>query len=90
MTKKELKKEVQEIMLATNGSNGDYVVALCQISQAISELDEPKECEMIYKDEYYGDDFAKCSQCGMLYVGKVSAYYDFCPECGSKIKRGEE
>lgn len=41
MTKQELIKKCREIVLKTNGGNDDYVVALCQIANAISELDEP-------------------------------------------------
>lgn len=41
MTKQELIKKYQEIILKTNGGNNDYVGALCQIGNAINELDEP-------------------------------------------------
>ena len=40
MTKQELIKEYQEIVLKTNGGVDDYVVALCQIANAINELDD--------------------------------------------------
>lgn len=40
MNKQELIKKYQEIVLKTNGGNDDYVVALCQIAQAINELEE--------------------------------------------------
>lgn len=43
MNKQELQKKYQEIVLKTNGGNDDYVVALCQIANAINELDEPKD-----------------------------------------------
>ena len=43
MNKQELQKRYQEIVLKTNGGNDDYVVALCQIANAINELDEPKQ-----------------------------------------------
>ena len=43
MNKQELQKKYQEIVLKTNGGNDDYVVALCQIANAINELDEPKQ-----------------------------------------------
>lgn len=43
MNKQELQKKYQEIVLKTNGGNEDYVVALCQIANAINELDEPKQ-----------------------------------------------
>ena len=40
MNKQELQKKYQEIVLKTNGGNDDYVVALCQIANAINELDD--------------------------------------------------
>ena len=43
MNKQEWQKKYQEIVLKTNGGNDDYVVALCQIADAINELDEPKQ-----------------------------------------------
>ena len=43
MNKQELQKKYQEIVLKTNGGNDYYVVALCQIANAINELDEPKQ-----------------------------------------------
>ena len=43
MNKQELQKKYQEIVLKINGGNDDYVVALCQIANAINELDEPKQ-----------------------------------------------
>lgn len=43
MNKQELQRKYQEIELKTNGGNDDYVVALCQIANAINELDEPKQ-----------------------------------------------
>lgn len=43
MNKQELQKKYQEIVLKTNGGNDDYVVALCQIANAINELDELKQ-----------------------------------------------
>lgn len=43
MNKQELQKKYQDIVLKTNGGNDDYVVALCQIANAINELDEPKQ-----------------------------------------------
>ncbi len=43
MNKQELQKKYQEIVLNTNGGNEDYVVALCQIANAINELDESKQ-----------------------------------------------
>ena len=43
MNKQELQKKYQEIVLKINGGNDDCVVALCQIANAINELDEPKQ-----------------------------------------------
>lgn len=43
MNKHELQKKYQEIILNTNGSSDDYALALCQIANAINELDEPKQ-----------------------------------------------
>ena len=43
MNKQEIQRKYQEIELKTNGGNDDYVVALCQIANAINELDEPKQ-----------------------------------------------
>ena len=40
MNKKELQKIYQKIVLKTNGGIDDYVVALCQIGNAINELDD--------------------------------------------------
>lgn len=40
MNKKELITECKKIILNTNGGNDDYVVALCRISNAISELED--------------------------------------------------
>ena len=42
MSKEELFKKYQEIVLKTNGGADDYVVALCQISNLIKEFDEEK------------------------------------------------
>lgn len=43
MTKEELQKIYQTIVLKTNGGIDDYVVALCQIGNAISELDNQQQ-----------------------------------------------
>ena len=51
MTKQELQKKYQEIVLKTNGGNDDYVVALCQIGNAINELEEPlQELQALKKE----------------------------------------
>ena len=42
MSKEELFKKYQEIVLKTNGGADDYVVALCQISNLIKEFAEEK------------------------------------------------
>ena len=42
MSKEELFKKYQEILLKTNGGADDYVVALCQISNLIKEFAEEK------------------------------------------------
>ena len=42
MSKEELFKKYQEILLKTNGGADDYVVALCQISKLIKEFAEEK------------------------------------------------
>ena len=43
MSKEELFKKYQEIILKTNGGADDYVVALCQISNLIKEFAEEKD-----------------------------------------------
>ena len=43
MSKAELFKKYQEIVLKTNGGADDYVVALCQISNLIKEFAEEKD-----------------------------------------------
>ena len=43
MSKEELFKKCQEIVLKTNGGADDYVVALCQISNLIKEFAEEKD-----------------------------------------------
>ena len=43
MSKEELFKKYQEIVLKTNGGADDYVVALCQISNLIKEYAEEKD-----------------------------------------------
>lgn len=43
MNKEELQKTYQTIVLNTNGGIDDYVVALCQIGNAISELDDQQQ-----------------------------------------------
>ena len=43
MSKEELFKKYQEILLKTNGGADDYVVALCQISDLIKEFAEEKD-----------------------------------------------
>ena len=43
MSKEELFKKYQEILLKTNGGADDYVVALCQISNLIKEFAEEKD-----------------------------------------------
>lgn len=43
MNKNELQKTYQKIVLKTNGGVDDYVVALCQIGNAIGELDDPQQ-----------------------------------------------
>ena len=45
MNKQELQKKYQEIVLATNGGNDDYVVALCKIACAINELEDTKDLQ---------------------------------------------
>ena len=42
MSKEELFKKYQEIVLKTNGGADDYVVALCQISDLIKDYAEEK------------------------------------------------
>lgn len=43
MNKNELQKTYQKIALNTNGGIDDYVVALCQIGNAIGELDDQQQ-----------------------------------------------
>ena len=43
MSKEELFKKYQEIVLKTNGGADDYVVVLCQISNLIKEFAEEKD-----------------------------------------------
>lgn len=43
MSKEELFKKYQEILLKTNGGIDDYVVALCQISDLIKKFAEEKD-----------------------------------------------
>ena len=43
MSKEELFKKYQEILLKTNGGADDYVVALCQISNLIKDYAEEKD-----------------------------------------------
>lgn len=43
MNKNELQKIYQKIVLKTNGGIDDYVVALCQIGNAIGELDDQQQ-----------------------------------------------
>ncbi len=43
MSKEELFKKYQEIVLKINGGADDYVVALCQISNLIKEFAEEKD-----------------------------------------------
>ena len=43
MSKEELFKKYQEILLKTNGGADDYIVALCQISNLIKEFAEEKD-----------------------------------------------
>ena len=43
MSKEELFKKYQEIVLKTNGGADDYVVALCQISNLIKEFSEAQD-----------------------------------------------
>ena len=43
MSKEELFKKYQEILLKTNGGADDYVVALCQISNLIKDYSEEKD-----------------------------------------------
>ena len=43
MSKEELFKKYQEILLKTNGGADDYVVALCQISDLIKDYAEEKD-----------------------------------------------
>ena len=43
MSKEELFKKYQEILLKTNGGADDYVVALCQISNLIKEFAEAQD-----------------------------------------------
>lgn len=43
MSKEELFKKYQEILLKTNGGIDDYVVALCQISDLIKDYAEEKD-----------------------------------------------
>ena len=45
MNKQELQKKYQEIVLAINGGNDDYVVALCKIANAINELEDKKDLQ---------------------------------------------
>ena len=96
MNKQELMKECNKIILATNGGNDDFVVALCRISEAIGRLDEPsrEECEFIEwsvgDDRDYGGcvDGAKCTNCDYFEAWYCDCdKFNFCPNCGSKIKR---
>ena len=43
MSKEELFKKYQKILLKTNGGADDYVVSLCQISNLIKEFAEEKD-----------------------------------------------
>lgn len=85
MNKYELIKKCNEIILKTNGSNEDYVVALCQISMAINELDDLKleECYPVDVELENGVTYWGCSNCGEQIYGS----YNHCPNCGKKIRR---
>lgn len=45
MSKEELIKKYQEIVLKTNGGIEDYVVALCHIANAINELEDTTDLQ---------------------------------------------
>lgn len=46
MSREELFKKYQEIILKTNGGADDYVIALCQISDLIRDYSEEKDQQL--------------------------------------------
>lgn len=96
MNKQELMKKCNKIIRATNGNNDDYVIALYSILEAISKLEESKECDYFTAPYNYGEstdiDYNVCNICNYHEQcnDKVKSNFDvwnYCPNCGSKIKR---
>lgn len=62
MSKEELFKKYQEIILKTNGGADDYVVALCQISDLIKDYAEEKDQQITDLQKQLADLEAKLAE----------------------------
>ena len=66
MSKEELFKKYQEIVLKTNGGADDYVVALCQISNLIKEFAEEKDQQIADLETKLAESKNQCQECKHL------------------------
>lgn len=66
MSKEELFKKYQEIVLKTNGGADDYVVALCQISNLIKDYVEEKDQQIADLETKLAESKKQCQQCKHL------------------------
>ena len=66
MSKEELFKKYQEIVLKTNGGADDYVVALCQISNLIKDYAEEKDQQIADLETKLAESKKQCQECKHL------------------------
>mgnify|MGYP000691317334 CR=1 FL=1 len=91
MTKEELQKTYNEVVLNTNGGNDDYVVALCQIANAIDALDDSQHVVELQKKLNVTEKALELA-CEELYDSDSISICDYCPydiedECANECSQ---
>ena len=100
ISKAYLEQEIENHLLSTENLrtekdewwNKAFEVMVEIIEHAPSVIPKPKEGEWINKQEKYR--MAECSNCKKVTMqemwGDKLVYYDYCPNCGAKMKGAEE
>ena len=77
-------------VIALQGKSEEFIEGVKFILEKIDEAPtvEPKQGEWIYHKEwkFNGECAFECSKCGM----GTDVDYNFCPNCGARLKEGDE
>jgi hypothetical protein len=82
MNKKELLEAIKELYEVQYESKAQDEQAL----KLIKKLDEPKECNLLYANDEYSNGEVFCGIC----LHEIKYYFNYCDNCGAKIKKGDK